>query len=60
MAQDEEPVERYSRDSWKMVRCTRCRQVYLNEAPHYEALSKDLAWTQQFAREAVRRKAKAP
>jgi SAM-dependent methyltransferase len=59
-AQAEEPVERYSRDSWTMVRCTRCRQVYLNEAPHYETLSKDLAWTHQFAREAVRRKTKAP
>lgn len=59
-AQAEQPVARYSRDGWTMVRCVQCRQVYLNEAPHYEALSKDLAWTQQFAREAVRRKTKAP
>lgn len=54
------PLPQYSRDGWTMVQCAQCDQVYLNEAPVYEALSEDLAWTKQFAKEAERRKQKDP
>lgn len=60
LRQNEKPLPKYSRDGWRMVQCADCDQVYLNEAPVYEALSEDLAWSKQFAKEAVRRKQKDP
>lgn len=60
LSEDARPLMHYSRDGWNMVQCARCDQVYLNEAPIYEALSEELAWTKQFAKEAARRRQKTP
>ncbi len=53
-------LPQYSRGGWDMVACRDCGFVYLKEAPVYAALSEDLAWTKQFAKEKVRRKQKQP
>ncbi len=53
-------LPRYSHPDWPTVRCTECGFVYLAHAPVYEALSEDLAWTQQAKKEKKRRKEKQP
>lgn len=50
----------YSHEEWTTARCSNCGLVYLTEAPRYDALSVDLAWTQQFAKEKARRRKKEP
>ncbi len=40
--------------------CRTCDFVFLESAPDYAALSEDLAWTQQFAKEKKRRRARQP
>ncbi|MEL6324607.1 MAG: methyltransferase domain-containing protein [Pseudomonadota bacterium] len=57
---DQTALPAYSRGDWKTVKCDACGFVYLNEAPVYEELSENLAWTQQFAKEQKRRKVKQP
>ncbi len=49
-----------SHEDWDTVECASCDFVYLSEAPHYQALSEDLAWTKQFEKEKKRRKEKSP
>lgn len=53
-------LPQYSHPSWATVRCADCGLVFLSEAPVYAALSEDLAWTKQFAKEKKRRKEKQP
>lgn len=53
-------IEQYSHPDWATVKCHQCAFVFLQEAPVYEALSEDLAWTKQFAKEKKRRKEKQP
>ncbi len=53
-------LRKLSHPEWDTVRCMKCSMVYLNEAPDYEALSEDLAWTKQFEIEKKRRKKKEP
>lgn len=50
----------FRQDEWHTVSCRICDMVYLDKAPVYEALSEDLAWTQQFEKEKKRRKEKSP
>lgn len=57
---DHVALEGVGRDGWQTVSCRRCGFLYLSTAPVYEALSEDLAWTQQFTKEKKRRKAKQP
>jgi SAM-dependent methyltransferase len=56
----QEPLPQYSRMGWSTVRCRDCGFIYLSAAPCYEALSEDLAWTQQFEKEKKRRKQQQP
>lgn len=53
-------LDAYSRAGWSTVRCKPCGFVFLSEAPRYEALSEELAWTGQFRKERTRRKEKEP
>lgn len=53
-------MDRYSRFGWTTVQCTGCRFIFLNSAPVYEALSEDLAWSQQFQNEKKRRQKQQP
>jgi len=53
-------LARYSHAEWDTVRCGDCGLIYLQEAPAYEALSEDLAWTKQAEKEKARRKQKQP
>lgn len=53
-------LDKLSHPDWATVICEDCGFVYLNEAPVYEALSEDLAWTKQFKKEKKRRTAKQP
>ncbi len=55
-----EQLPAYSHPDWATVKCWDCGFVFLKEAPVYEALSEDLAWTKQFAKEAKRRREKTP
>ena len=57
-ARTEQP--KYSRLGWTSATCNACGFLYLTEAPVYEALSEDMAWTQQFEKEKKRRKEKQP
>lgn len=50
----------YSRLGWTTVQCAACRFIFLNAAPLYEALSEDLAWSQQFQKEKTRRQKQQP
>ncbi len=53
-------MNKYSRLGWTTVQCTGCRFIFLNSAPVYEALSEDLAWSQQFQKEKKRRQKQPP
>lgn len=53
-------LEAYSHPEWATVKCDACGFVFLKEAPEYEALSEDLAWTRQFEKEKRRRREKSP
>lgn len=55
-----DPLPVYSHPDWAVVKCLDCRFVFLKEAPDYAALSEELAWTTQFAKEARRRREKSP
>ncbi|MEL7130309.1 MAG: methyltransferase domain-containing protein [Pseudomonadota bacterium] len=59
-SQDHKTIEKFSTDKWSTVRCVRCHFIFLSEAPEYETLSEDLAWTKQFEKEKVRRKETQP
>lgn len=53
-------MEQYSRLGWTTVQCNGCQFIFLNSAPVYEALSEDLAWSQQFQKEKKRRQKQQP
>ncbi len=53
-------LEKYSHPDWATLQCEDCGFIYLADAPVYEALSEDLAWTKQFEKEKIRRKEKSP
>jgi SAM-dependent methyltransferase len=59
-AGDHPKIRAYSHTDWDTVKCRSCSFVFLKEAPVYEALSEDLAWTKQFEKETKRRKEKQP
>ncbi|MEM6900530.1 MAG: class I SAM-dependent methyltransferase [Pseudomonadota bacterium] len=59
-SEDRVRLARYSDEHWDNMRCSVCDLIYLREAPVYEALSEDLAWTKQFKIEQKRRKTKQP
>lgn len=45
---------------WNLKACAGCGFVYLENPPHYDALSEDFAWEQTFELERKRRKAAEP
>ncbi len=49
------PAGPYSRGIWEVKTCTRCRFVYIEKAPSYEALFSDMAWERTATAEAERR-----
>jgi SAM-dependent methyltransferase len=55
-----EALPQYSRLGWTTVQCAVCNFIFLNAAPRYEALSEDLAWSQQFQKEKKRRQRQQP
>lgn len=59
-ASDRTALPHYSRDSWQTVACASCGFIYLAEAPRYEALSEDLAWSRQFEKEKKARRQRTP
>lgn len=60
LSADHTPQPKYSLLGWTGATCDRCGFLYLTEAPVYEALSEDLAWTKQAEKEKKRRKEKQP
>jgi len=59
-ANDITHLDKLSHPDWNTVQCRACNMVYLDEAPDYESLSEDMAWTKQFGIEKKRRKQKEP
>lgn len=53
-------LDKLSRQGWDTVKCSECSMVYLSEAPRYESLVEDLAWSKQFGKEEKRRKKEQP
>jgi SAM-dependent methyltransferase len=50
----------YSKDEWKVKKCSQCNFVYLENTPIYEALSKEFAWEKTSDIEKQERKRKEP
>ncbi|MEO0882791.1 MAG: class I SAM-dependent methyltransferase [Pseudomonadota bacterium] len=59
-SKDRRRLARYSHDQWDNMQCASCDLIYLSEAPVYDALSEDLAWSKQFKTEQKRRKKTQP
>lgn len=53
-------IPKYSQQGWTCVKCSDCDFIFLDETPRYEALSEEMAWSSQFAKEKKRRKDKEP
>ena len=43
------PLPQYSRDEWRIVECTNCTMVYLQNPVDYVALEEDYAWEKTYA-----------
>ncbi len=51
---------KYSKNEWKIKKCSACRFVYLENAPVYELLIKDFAWEKTSGTEKAERKKREP
>lgn len=51
------PPSRFSRDPWDIKSCGSCGFTYITSAPHYEALSDEMAWEKSSKQETAYREA---
>ena len=52
----EQSALRYSKNPWKLKKCTQCALVYLENTPGYDALKVECAWEKTYQEEKLRRR----